>query len=129
MSDDNEVGYGKPPKKTQFKKGQSGCPTGRPKNVKNLKTIVHEEAYSKVEIKEAGKKRKVTKVVALFKRMMAKGKAGSGLGRSKTVTWSRSAHSRKASAWTRAISAGHYRSGSWPRISSRRSLPVVSLSI
>ena len=76
MSDDYEVGYGKPPKKTQFKKGQSGCPTGRPKKVKNLKTIVHEEAYSKVEIKEAGKKRKVTKVVALFKRMMAKGIQG-----------------------------------------------------
>ncbi|MBL4544643.1 MAG: hypothetical protein JKP95_01895 [Oceanicaulis sp.] len=26
-----EVGYGKPPKATQFKKGQSGNPRGRPK--------------------------------------------------------------------------------------------------
>ena len=29
--DDFEVGYGKPPKSTQFKKGQSGNPGGRPK--------------------------------------------------------------------------------------------------
>ena len=29
--DDDEVGYGRPPKKTQFKQGQSGSPKGRPK--------------------------------------------------------------------------------------------------
>jgi hypothetical protein len=28
VSDDGEVGFGKPPKKHQFKKGQSGCPSG-----------------------------------------------------------------------------------------------------
>jgi hypothetical protein len=31
MSDSYEVGYGKPPKDTQFKKGSSGNPKGRPK--------------------------------------------------------------------------------------------------
>ncbi len=30
--DDYEVGYGKPPKNTQFKKGKSGNPKGRPKD-------------------------------------------------------------------------------------------------
>ncbi|MDU8945990.1 DUF5681 domain-containing protein [Ovoidimarina sediminis] len=30
-SDDHEVGYGRPPKSAQFKKGQSGNPRGRPK--------------------------------------------------------------------------------------------------
>ncbi len=29
--DDDEVGYGRPPKQTQFKKGQSGNPRGRPR--------------------------------------------------------------------------------------------------
>ena len=31
MSDDYEVGYKKPPKKHQFRKGKSGNPNGRPK--------------------------------------------------------------------------------------------------
>ncbi len=48
--------------------GQSGNPSGRPKKIKNLKTVVHQEAYATIVIKEAGKKRTVTKVEALFKR-------------------------------------------------------------
>ena len=31
-NDDYEVGYGRPPKSGQFKKGQSGNPKGRPRN-------------------------------------------------------------------------------------------------
>jgi hypothetical protein len=34
-----EVGYGKPPKDTQFKPGQSGNPKGYKKHVKSLKTL------------------------------------------------------------------------------------------
>lgn len=34
MADDYEIGYGKPPKQTQFRKGQSGNPRGRPKRKK-----------------------------------------------------------------------------------------------
>ncbi len=34
MADDYEIGYGKPPKQTQFRKGQSGNPRGRPKGKK-----------------------------------------------------------------------------------------------
>ena len=32
-NDDYEIGYGKPPKTTRFKKGQSGNPRGRPKKL------------------------------------------------------------------------------------------------
>lgn len=32
---DYEVGYGKPPAETRFKKGQSGNPNGRPKGSRN----------------------------------------------------------------------------------------------
>ena len=40
---DYEVGYGKPPKSTRFRKGQSGNPAGRRKGSFNLGTIVRRE--------------------------------------------------------------------------------------
>lgn len=46
--DDDEVGYGRPPKKSQFKKGQSGNPKGRPKGSKNFQTIVSDIMNQKV---------------------------------------------------------------------------------
>ena len=76
MAKDYEIGFKKPPKKTQFKKGATGNPKGRPKEVKNLKSVVRDEAYSKVVIKEDGKTRTVTKLEALIKRTMAKGLQG-----------------------------------------------------
>lgn len=39
-----EVGYKKPPKHSQFKKGQSGNRKGRPKGSKNAKQLVHDIA-------------------------------------------------------------------------------------
>jgi peroxiredoxin family protein len=35
--DDYEVGYGRPPKHSQFKKGMSGNSSGRPKKLKSMK--------------------------------------------------------------------------------------------
>ena len=76
MSNNYEVGYRKAPKKTRWKKGQSGNAKGRPKGAKNLETVVREEAYSKIVIKEGGKTQTITKVEALMKRMMAEGIQG-----------------------------------------------------
>jgi hypothetical protein len=76
MSDDYDVGYGKPPENTQFKPGHSGNSKGRPKGAKNLKTIVQQEAYDTITIKEGGKSSKVAKVVALIKSTMNKGIQG-----------------------------------------------------
>ena len=76
MSNNYKVGYGKPPKKTRWKKGVSGNPSGRQKGVKNLESVVRDEAYSKIVIKEGGKTQTISKVEALMKRMMAKGIKG-----------------------------------------------------
>lgn len=55
-----DVGYGKPPQETRFKKGASGNPMGRPKGAKNrvvvmqkkLNDIILAEAYRDVEMND-----------------------------------------------------------------------------
>jgi hypothetical protein len=57
-----DVGYGKPPKETQFVTGQSGNPNGRPKGAKTkrpkayeekLKNIIYEEAYREITVQDS----------------------------------------------------------------------------
>ena len=67
---DYEVGRGKPPRKHQFKKGQSGNPQGREAGSKNFRTDFMEELRTKIEITEGGKKVKISKQRALIKRLI-----------------------------------------------------------
>lgn len=60
MSRDYEIGYGKPPKKHQFKPGQSGNRKGRPKGSKNTATLLREILDRKIELPIWGVLRKVT---------------------------------------------------------------------
>jgi Family of unknown function (DUF5681) len=70
--DDYAVGYGKPPASTQYRKGQSGNRTGRPKGANNLKTDLLEELGEKVTLKEGTRTKKVTKQRAMVKTIVAK---------------------------------------------------------
>ena len=70
------VGYRKPPKHTQFKRGQSGNPKGRPKSVKNLSTDLEEELSEKVLVSEAGQQLTTTKQRAMIKTLFAKALTG-----------------------------------------------------
>lgn len=49
--DEYKVGYKKPPKHTQFPKGQSGNPRGRKKGSRGLKTDLHAELNRVLEVK------------------------------------------------------------------------------
>jgi len=78
MSDDRPytVGFGKPPKRTQFREGQSGNPSGRPKGKKNLATVVERELQEKVIINENGQRRTITKLEAAIKQVVNKAAGG-----------------------------------------------------
>lgn len=72
MSDDYQIGYGKPPDQNRFKKGESGNPKGRPKGAKNLKTDVMEEMREKIVIREGERSRKIPKQRAVIKTLVAR---------------------------------------------------------
>ena len=61
--DDDQVGYRRPPKKHQFKPGQSGNPKGRPKKSKNMTTLVDEELDKTVSVIDGGRRRRESKRV------------------------------------------------------------------
>lgn len=58
-ADSYDIGYRKPPRHSQFKKGQSGNPKGRPKDTRNVSTILAELMTEEVLIREDGRKRRV----------------------------------------------------------------------
>ena len=67
---DYEVGYSKPPRHTRFKPGVSGNPRGRPKDAKNLSTLVHEALNEPVVVAENGRRRKVSKRQAIITQLV-----------------------------------------------------------
>lgn len=60
-SDSYEVGYGKPPRSTQFRKGVSGNPKGRPKKTLDFDHELIKESESFLTINENGRRRRISK--------------------------------------------------------------------
>ena len=70
--DNYKVGYRRPPKHTQFKKGKSGNPNGRPLGRANAKTIVSRAINEKVTIREGDNARAMTKLEGMLQAHLVK---------------------------------------------------------
>ena len=71
-----EVGYGKPPQRTRFKKGQSGNPKGRPRGSRNATTILNEALQERVVVTTNGRQRSATKLEVIFTQLVNKAAQG-----------------------------------------------------
>lgn len=76
MPEDYEVGYGKPPKHTRFRKGKSGNPKGRPKGHKNFKSDLLSTLRAPVQVTEKGKQKKISTQKAVLLRLREKALGG-----------------------------------------------------
>lgn len=86
-----DVGYGRPPKQTQFRKGQSGNPKGRPKGAKAFNTIVRETMTAKLRIRTAQGRKNVTHVQALMMQAIESALKGSRHDRHELMRYYRDA--------------------------------------
>jgi len=71
-----EVGYGKPPRATRFRKGQSGNPRGRPRGSRNFASLLEEALAEPIAINENGRRRKASKLQVIVKQLVNKAAQG-----------------------------------------------------
>ncbi len=77
MSDrDYEVGYGKPPIHTQFKKGQSGCPSGGRKKQKSASDRLDAILAEKMSVTEGGKTARMQKEEIFLRQFVSRAISG-----------------------------------------------------
>jgi Family of unknown function (DUF5681) len=66
---DAGVGYGRPPKATQFKKGKSGNPKGRPKGSRTVGAVLQDILQQKIAVTENGKTRRLPALEVMLRRL------------------------------------------------------------
>jgi hypothetical protein len=70
-SNNEPIGYKRPPRHRQFVPGQSGNSNGRPKGTRNFKTDLREELSECISIREGDRDISISKQRALIKRLVA----------------------------------------------------------
>ena len=73
MSEDYEadaVGYKHPPRANQFRPGQSGNPSGRPKGTRNFRSELREELGELITVRDGDREIQLSKQRALIKSLV-----------------------------------------------------------
>ena len=76
VPEEDGVGFKRPPKSGQFKRGQSGNPKGRPKGRKSAKSLVLGLLSERIPVKTQNGVRKMSKMEALLHKQMEKASRG-----------------------------------------------------
>lgn len=79
-----EVGYGKPPAKSQFKPGQSGNTKGRPRGQPTFEELFLQEASRRVKLETTGGVQTISKAEVVVRRLFNAANSGD-LGAAKLV--------------------------------------------
>lgn len=111
--DEEKVGYGRPPKKTQFKKGVSGNRKGRPRNKATpvvpvgmapaTAEIILAEARRLISVRENGKTEEMSTVQALVRGLNIDGLKGNRRGQVEALKLVRAAEAADDAAWQKIV--------------------------
>ena len=74
--DESRVGYGRPPKRSRFRRGQSGNPSGKPGAKKNAAAFLRKALLQLVLVKQDGRLRRVPKFQAAATQLVNKATQG-----------------------------------------------------
>ena len=79
-SDEHEVGYGRPPSRTRFRKGVSGNPGGRPRGMTagRAKALALKEAYRPISVREGEKVLTMPAIQVVLRNLVALAAKGNG---------------------------------------------------
>jgi adenylosuccinate synthase len=89
---------GNPPKHTQFRKGTSGNPRGRPKGSKNLSTYLMEAARDQVTTTIGGRTRRISSLQATTMQLATKAAGGDQAAIGRFLDWVDEIETRAANA-------------------------------
>ena len=77
-----EVGYGRPPRHTRFRPGQTGNPKGRPRKDTSLSAILERSLHKQVMIRSGGRQKRMSLAEALIHQILTDATRGDRHARS-----------------------------------------------